>query len=58
MIHAIITFCATPQRTADALLAVPAPMTAPVMVWVVETGIPRVDALKTTMEPDNDALNP
>lgn len=32
---------ATPQRTAESLRVEPAPTTAPVMVCVVETGIPR-----------------
>ena len=38
--QAVTTFCATPQRTAEARRATPAPMMQPVMVWVVETGIP------------------
>ena len=31
---------ATPQRTAEARLIEPTPTMAPVMVWVVETGMP------------------
>ena len=31
---------ATPQRTADSRLAAPAPITAPEMVWVVDSGKP------------------
>ena len=29
------------QRTAETLRAAPTPMTEPVTVWVVETGIPK-----------------
>jgi hypothetical protein len=32
---------ATPQRTADSRRVAPTPTIAPVMVWVVETGMPR-----------------
>jgi hypothetical protein len=32
---------ATPQRTADRRRVAPTPTMAPVMVWVVETGMPR-----------------
>src|SRR4029434_6943930 len=32
---------ATPQRTADRRRVAPTPTIAPVMVWVVETGMPR-----------------
>ena len=34
-------FPATPQRTAESRLEAPAPMTLPVIVWVVETGKPK-----------------
>ena len=42
---------ATPQRTALALVLAPTPMMAPLMTWVVETGMPRcaVEA-RTTAE--------
>ena len=39
-IQAQIIFPATPQRTAESLLVDPTPTIAPVMVWVVLTGIP------------------
>ena len=42
--HAQIIFPATPQRTAESLLVAPTPIIAPVMVWVVLTGIPAKDA--------------
>ncbi len=32
---------ATPQRTADIFCEAPTPTIAPVMVWVVETGMPK-----------------
>jgi hypothetical protein len=41
MIHAQTIRPAIPQRTADSRLVEPAPTMAPVMVWVVETGMPR-----------------
>ncbi len=40
-IHAITMLPATPQRTADAPRVVPTPMIAPVIVCVVETGMPK-----------------
>ena len=43
-IHAQIMFPATPQRTAESLLVAPTPTIAPVIVWVVLTGIPATDA--------------
>ena len=39
--HAQTIRPATPQRTADSLRVEPAPTIAPVIVWVVETGMPR-----------------
>ena len=41
MIHAMTMLPATPQRTAEVPLVVPTPMMAPVMVCVVETGMPK-----------------
>ena len=38
-IQAMTMFPATPQRTADVPRVVPTPMMAPVMVWVVDTGM-------------------
>ena len=40
-IHAITILVAIFQRTAEALRAAPTPMTEPVTVCVVETGMPR-----------------
>ncbi len=56
--QATITFPATPQRTAEARRAVPAPITQPVMVCVVETGMPSSEALNTMIEPPSEALKP
>jgi hypothetical protein len=58
MIQANITLLATPHRTADARLATPAPMIAPVMVWVVDTGIPAQLAANSMIEPPVDAAKP
>ena len=41
MIQAITISCATVQRTADTFFAAPTPMIEPVIVCVVETGMPR-----------------
>ena len=43
-IHAQTIFPATPQRTAESLFVAPTPTIAPVMVWVVLTGMPAMDA--------------
>ena len=40
-IQAMTMFPATPQRTAEERCAAPTPMMAPVMVCVVDTGMPR-----------------
>jgi hypothetical protein len=58
MIHAITTLRATPQRTADARRAVPAPMIAPVIVCVVYTGIPSADAENRMIDPLSEELKP
>ena len=39
-IHAQSKLMVTPQRTALKRLVAPTPIIEPVMVWVVETGIP------------------
>src|SRR5206468_12167876 len=39
-IHAQTTCLAIPHRTADSRCVVPTPTIAPVIVWVVDTGIP------------------
>jgi hypothetical protein len=49
---------ATPQRTADIRLAEPTPIIAPVMVWVVETGIPPREAPINVAAPANSAHDP
>lgn len=43
-IHAHTIFPATPQRTAVSLLVEPTPTMAPVIVCVVLTGMPAIDA--------------
>ncbi len=58
MTQAITTFCATPQRTADSRRATPAPMTAPVMVWVVDTGMPSALAPNSMIDPPVEAAKP
>jgi hypothetical protein len=58
MTQARTTFWATPQRTAEARRATPAPMMQPVIVWVVETGIPNHDAVNSITEPPAEALKP
>ena len=58
MTQAIITLPATPHRTADARRAVPAPMMQPVMVCVVDTGMPSSDALNNMIDPPAEALKP
>ena len=40
MIQAMTMLLATLQRTADTFFAAPTPMIAPVMVCVVDTGMP------------------
>ena len=42
MIQATTMLLATLQRTAEIRRAAPTPMIAPVMVWVVETGMPEL----------------
>ena len=46
------------QRTADTRRAAPTPMIAPVMVWVVETGTPRLVAMNKVMAPPVSAQKP
>lgn len=58
MIQAVMTLLATPHRTDDVRRAVPAPMMHPVIVCVVETGMPSSEAAKTMIEPPSEALNP
>ena len=49
---------ATPQRTFPGLEVDPTPTMAPVMVWVVETGIPIMVATKIATEPPVSAQKP
>ena len=49
---------AKPQRTADTRLDKPTPMMAPVMVCVVDTGMPSDVATNKAMAPDVCAQNP
>src|SRR6185295_17298726 len=56
--QAITISCATFQRTADALRAAPTPTMAPVIVWVVETGMPRPVARNNVIDPAVSAHTP
>ena len=49
---------ATPQRTAERRWVLPTPTMAPVMVWVVLTGIPARAVPKRVMAPAVSAQNP
>lgn len=49
---------ATPQRTAERVRTLPAPTMAPVMVCVVETGMPSPLATKSAMAPLVSAHTP
>ena len=49
---------ATPQRTAERRVVAPTPTMAPVMVWVVLTGMPARDAENRVMAPAVSAQNP
>ena len=44
-------FPATPQRTAETRLAAPAPMTPPLITWVVESGKPKWEEARITAAP-------
>ena len=46
--QATMMFPATPQRTALAFMVAPTPMMAPVMLWVVLTGMPKCAVVKRT----------
>src|SRR5690242_12747191 len=50
-IHAVTMLPATPQRTADSRLAAPAPMIAPEITCVVDSGKPTCDAERITAAP-------
>ena len=57
-IQAQIILPATPQRTAESLLVAPTPTIAPVIVWVVLTGIPATVAPMIEQAAAVSALNP
>ena len=56
--HAIAMLPATPQRTAESRLAAPAPMIAPVITCVVESGNPTCEAERITAAPVPWAAKP
>ena len=58
MIQATTILFATFQRTADTLRAAPTPMMQPVMVCVVETGMPSSVAANNVMAPPVSAQTP
>src|SRR5258706_3555899 len=58
MTQAITIRCATFQRTAEARRAAPTPTIAPVIVWVVDTGMPRPVARNKVMDPAVSAQTP
>ena len=49
---------ASPQRTARTREVAPTPTIAPVIVWVVLTGMPKLDALRMTIAPADSAQKP
>src|SRR2546423_14252304 len=57
-IHAQTMRRATPQRTADRRCTAPTPTMAPVMVWVVLTGIPASAVPNRVKAPALSAQNP
>src|ERR1700709_2642724 len=56
--QAITISCATDQRTADTRRAAPTPTIAPVIVWVVETGMPNAVAANRVTAPPVSAQKP
>ena len=58
MIQAMTISLATLQRTADTRFAAPTPMMQPVMVCVVETGMPSSVAANSMIEPPVSAQKP
>src|ERR687895_199145 len=57
-IHAATMFPATPHRTAESRLAAPEPITAPEIVWVVESGKPPCEDARITAAPAPCAAKP
>src|SRR3982750_1296998 len=58
MNQAMMMLPATPQRTAEARRAAPTPMMQPVIVCVVETGMPSQVAPNSMIEPPASAQTP
>ena len=58
MIQAVTIPFATPQRTARTFFAAPTPIMQPVMVCVVDTGIPSSVAANSMIEPPVSAQQP
>src|ERR1700690_646627 len=58
MIQAVTISLATAQRTADIFFAAPTPMIEPVMVCVVDTGMPRLVAANSMTDPPVSAHAP
>ena len=56
--HAIAMLPATAHRTFDVPFVVPTPMIAPVIVCVVDTGIPKCVAMNNVIDPAASAANP
>src|SRR5438132_13491317 len=57
-IQAQIMLPARPQRTADTECVDPTPTMEPVMVWVVDTGMPSEVARNRVIEPESSAQKP
>ena len=57
-IHAHNKLTVIPHLTAETLLVTPTPMIAPVMVCVVETGIPKCSEMKSVIAPAVSAATP
>src|SRR5690606_14393534 len=57
-IQAQSSLMVTPQRTADTRLVAPTPMILPVMVCVVETGIPKNSDKYSVIAPEVSAATP
>src|SRR5439155_107057 len=57
-LHAHTMRPATPHRTAERRCAAPTPEIAPVIVWVVLTGMPKCDAMNSVMAPLVSAQKP
>ena len=58
IIHAHIILMVSPQRTADKRLVKPTPIIEPVMVCVVETGMPKYCVKNKVKAPAVSALTP